>query len=62
MEIVIILLVIVGVIMWLVNTYIPMEASIKKILNIAVVVVIVLWLLTLFFPGLGGVGSIRVGG
>jgi hypothetical protein len=41
-------LIIAGVILWLVNTYIPMDGKIKKILNIAVVVVVVLWLLNVF--------------
>jgi hypothetical protein len=41
-------LIVVGVLLWLVNTYIPMDAKIKKILNIVVVVVVVLWLLNLF--------------
>ena len=38
-------LVVVGVILWLINTYIPMQATIKKILNVVVVIVVVLWLL-----------------
>jgi Fe2+ transport system protein B len=41
-------LVIVGVLLWLVNTYIPMDGKIKKILNIMVVIVVVLWLLNSF--------------
>jgi hypothetical protein len=40
-----IVLVVVGVLLWLVNTYIPMDGKVKKVLNIAVIVVIVLWLL-----------------
>ena len=44
----IILLVVIGVIMWAVNTYIPMQESIKKLLNIVVVIVVVLFLLSLF--------------
>jgi hypothetical protein len=39
----ILILVIVGVLMWLVNTYIPMEAGIKKLLNIAVIVIMVIF-------------------
>jgi hypothetical protein len=31
--------------LWLVNTYIPMDGKIKKVLNIVVLVVVVLWLL-----------------
>jgi hypothetical protein len=41
-------LVIVGVLLWLVNTYIPMDATIKKIFNIVVVVVVIIWLLKVF--------------
>jgi hypothetical protein len=33
---------------WLVNTYIPMDGKIKKVLNIVVMVVVVLWLLNVF--------------
>jgi hypothetical protein len=40
-------LIVVGVLLWLINTYIPMDGKIKKILNI-VVVVVVLWLLNVF--------------
>ncbi len=42
---VVVTLIVVGEILWLINTYIPMQATIKKILNIVVVVVVVLWLL-----------------
>jgi hypothetical protein len=41
-------LIVVGVLLWLVNNYIPMAGSIKKILNIVVVVVVILWLLNAF--------------
>ena len=52
---VMITLVIVGVALWAINTYVPMAASVKKILNIVVVVVLCLWLL----QGFGIIGSIR---
>ncbi|MEO7867041.1 MAG: Thivi_2564 family membrane protein [Candidatus Eisenbacteria bacterium] len=53
-------LIVVGVLLWLVNTYIPMDGKIKRILNIVVVIAVVLWLLSAF--GLmGNVGNIRVG-
>lgn len=42
---IVITLVIVGVLLWLVNTYIPMDSKIKNILNIVVVVAVVIWLL-----------------
>jgi hypothetical protein len=41
-------LIVVGVLLWLVNNYIPMQGSIKKILNAVVVIAIVLWLLNAF--------------
>lgn len=42
---VVVTLIVVGVILWLINTYIPMQSTIKKILNFVVVVVVILWLL-----------------
>ena len=42
---VVITLIVVGVLLWLVNTYIPMDGKIKSILNIVVVVAVILWLL-----------------
>ena len=43
----VILLIVIGVLLWLANTYIPMAAPIKTILNIVVVVVVCIWLLQL---------------
>ncbi len=40
-------LIVVGVLLWLVNNYIPMDSKIKNILNIVVVVAVVIWLLNL---------------
>jgi hypothetical protein len=45
---VVIVLVVVGVLLWLVNTYLPMDAKIKSILNIVIVIAVVLWLLRAF--------------
>jgi ABC-type long-subunit fatty acid transport system fused permease/ATPase subunit len=42
---VVLTLVVVGVVLWLINTYIPMQSTIKTILNVVVVIVVVLWLL-----------------
>lgn len=42
---VVIALIVVGIALWLVNTYLPMDGKIKGILNIVVVVCVVLWLL-----------------
>jgi hypothetical protein len=56
----IITLVVVGVLLWLVNTYIPMDRKIKQILNAVVVVAIVVWLLNLL--GLmDAIRGVRVG-
>jgi hypothetical protein len=41
----VIVLIVVGVLLWLVNTYIPMDGKIKAILNAVVVIGVVLWLL-----------------
>lgn len=41
-------LIVVGILLWLMNTYVPMDAQIKKIINIVVIIVVVLWLLTVF--------------
>ncbi len=45
---VVIVLVVVGVLLWLVNRYVPMENSINSILNGVVVIAVVLWLLNIF--------------
>ncbi len=56
---VVITLVVVGVLLWLINAYIPMDGKIKKILNIVVVICVVIWLLSVFGV-LGHSGDIRV--
>ena len=53
-------LVVVGVLLWLVNTYLPMDAKIKSILNIVVVIAVVLWLLRAFGV-LGSLSEFRIG-
>jgi hypothetical protein len=45
---VIVLLIIVGVVLFLINQYIPMAASIKSILNAVVVIAVIIWLLNVF--------------
>ena len=53
-------LIVVGVLLWLVNTYIPMDGKIKRILNVVAVIGVVLWVLNAF--GLfHSLGNIRVG-
>ncbi len=53
-------LVVVGVLLWLVNRFVPMQATIKSIMNGVVVIAVVLWLLSVF--GLfDSLSRIRVG-
>lgn len=52
-------LIVVGVLLWLVNSYIPMDGKIKNILNVVVVIAVVLWLLQVFGV-LSNLGGIRV--
>ena len=56
----VIVLVVVGVVLWLVNSYIPMQSTIKKILNAVVVIVVVLWLLSAFGV-IGSLNTVRIG-
>lgn len=51
----VITLIVVGVLLWLVNNYIPMDPKIKQILNVVVVIVVIVWLLQLFGV-LGAIG------
>jgi len=45
---VVLVLIVVGVLLWLIDRFIPMAGSIKSILNAVVVIVVVLWLLNVF--------------
>jgi hypothetical protein len=56
---VVITLVIVGVLLWLLNTYVPMDGKIKQIINVVVVIVVVIWLLQAFGV-LGSLQNIRI--
>jgi DMSO reductase anchor subunit len=51
---IVLVLIVVGVLLWLVNSFIPMAGSIKSILNAVVVICVVVWLLNVF----GLMGSI----
>jgi hypothetical protein len=57
------ILIVVGVALWLINSYLPMDGKIKKILNVVVVIAVVLWLLQVFgiMGSIGGLSNIRVG-
>ncbi len=56
----IIILVVIGVILWLINNYIPMQSTIKTILNVVVIIAVVIWLLSVFGV-IGSLSGIRVG-
>jgi hypothetical protein len=53
-------LVVVGVLLWLLNNYVPMDGKIKSIINALVVIVVVVWLLQ-SFGVLGSLHNIRIG-
>lgn len=44
-------LVIVGFLLWLVNTYIPMDGKFKQIFNVLAVIVVVVWIIRALAPG-----------
>lgn len=45
---ILLVLIVAGIILYLVNNYIPMDGTIKRILNIVVVIVVIVWLLKVF--------------
>ncbi|MHB1091411.1 Thivi_2564 family membrane protein [Thiobacillus sp.] len=57
---VVVVLIVVGVLLWLVNSFIPMDRKIKQILNAVVVIAVVIWLLQVFGV-IGSLGNIRIG-
>jgi hypothetical protein len=56
---VVIVLIVVGVLLWLVNNYLPMDGKIRSILNAVVVIAVVLWLLQAFGV-LGSLSNIKI--
>ena len=56
---VVLVLIVVGVLLWLVNTFLPMDRKVKNILNIVVIVVLVIWLLQ-SFGILGFLGRVKI--
>jgi hypothetical protein len=56
---VVLTLVVVGVLLWLLNNYVPMDSKIKSIVNVVVVIVVVVWLLQAFGV-LGSLQNIRI--
>lgn len=55
---VVVTLIIVGLVLWLINRFIPMASSIKTILNVVVVIAVILWLLKVFNIWSGSFGSV----
>ena len=52
-------LVVVGVLLWLLNNYVPMDGRIKSIINVVVVIVVVIWVLQAFGL-LGSLQNVRI--
>ncbi len=52
---ILIVILVVGVLLWLINSYIPMQRTVKGILNAVVVIILVIWLLKVF----GVLGSLQ---
>jgi hypothetical protein len=53
-------LIVIGVLLWLVNTFIPMDGKIKQILNVVVVIATIVWVANVFGV-FGHLGNMRVG-
>jgi hypothetical protein len=59
----IVILIVIGVLLWAVNTFIPMDARIKQIINAVVIIAVVIWLLFFLLSAVGlHTGSMRIGG
>jgi hypothetical protein len=56
----VVVLVVVGVILWVINSYIPMQATIKRILNVVVIIAVIIWLLSVF-GFIGELSKIHIG-
>jgi len=56
---ILLVIIVAGVVLWLVNSYIPMQRTIKNILNAVVVILVVIWLLSVFGV-LGNLQNLRV--
>ncbi|HUY28066.1 MAG TPA: Thivi_2564 family membrane protein [Candidatus Binataceae bacterium] len=56
---IVVVLVVVGLVMWLINTYIPMAGPIKSLLNVVVFIVVAIWLLQ-GFGIIGNISGVRI--
>lgn len=52
---ILLVIIVVGVLLWLINRFIPMASSIKTILNVVVIIILIVWLLRAF-----GIWNLRV--
>ena len=57
---IILVIVLVGVLLWALNSFVPMDPKVRSILNIVVVLLLIIWLLQAFWL-LHGLANIRVG-
>ena len=57
----VVILIVIGVLLWLVNTYIPMDARIKQIINAVVIIAVILWLLAWLLAIVGVSPHMRIG-
>jgi hypothetical protein len=55
-----VVLIIVGVVLWLVNSFIPMDPTIRRIITVVVIIFVIIWLLSAL-GFLAGIHSIRIG-
>lgn len=56
---IVIVLVVIGVLLWLMETYIPMNATIKRIIQAVIIIVVIVWLLQVFGV-LGSINAVQV--
>ena len=56
----VIILLVVGILLWLINKFIPMQTTVKKILNAVVIIAVIIWLLGVFGV-IDSLDSIRIG-
>jgi hypothetical protein len=45
---ILLVIIVVGVLLWLINSFLPMDNNIKKILNVVVIIILIVWLLKVF--------------
>jgi hypothetical protein len=57
----VVILIVIGVLLWAVNTYIPMDARIKQIINAVVIIAIVIWLLLMLMAAVGLIPGTAIG-